>query len=59
MKINSINNSIYFQGGLKKNLRQGEAALAKYKEEFPYIKSNTYWERRLKNINRKCKTKDS
>ena len=53
MKVNSISNSIYFQGGLKKNLRQGEAALREYKEEFPYIKSNTYWIRRLNNINRK------
>ena len=53
MEINSVGNSIYFRGGLKKNLRQGERALCEFKEEFPYVKSSTYWHKRLNNINRK------
>ena len=50
MKVNSISNSIYFQGGLKKNLRQGERVLREFKSEYPYLKSNTFWQTRLDNM---------
>lgn len=50
MKVNPINNSIYFQGGLKKNLHQGERVLKKFKSEYPYLNSNTFWQGRLDNM---------
>lgn len=53
MRINPVSNLIYFQGGLKKNLRQGEAVLREFKREYPYLKSNTLWQRRLDNMEKR------
>ena len=55
MKINPITNNIYFKGGLKKNLRQGEGVLKEYKKQYPCVKSSTFWQQRLDRIKDKRK----